>query len=69
MATREEILDRFNYHAPTDEQKALLGEVHGLVMGLAEFIVDRLPESRDRAVALTALEDVRMKINKAVIFS
>lgn len=70
MATRrEEILERFNYHAPTDAQKYLLAECHQKIMACAEFLVDRLPDGRDRAVALTSLEDTRMKMNKAIIFS
>jgi hypothetical protein len=68
-ASRVEILDRFNYHAPTPAQQALLTECHEKVMACAEFLVDRLPDGRDRAVALTSLEDTRMKMNKAIIFS
>lgn len=66
---RAAILDRFNYHAPTDKQHDLLDEAHRRIMACAEFLVDELPNSRDRAVALTSLEDTRMKINKAIIFS
>jgi hypothetical protein len=69
MPTRDEILDRFIYHAPDERQQQLLREVHQLVMRLAEFMVDELPDSRDRSLALTSLEDTRMRINKAVIFS
>lgn len=66
---RAEILDRFNYHAPTEAQQRLLAECHRRIMACAEFLVDELPSSRDRSLALTSLEDTRMRMNKAVIFS
>jgi hypothetical protein len=66
---REEILGRFVYRAPTEAQRALLNEYHALLMQQVEFLVDKLPDSRDRAVALTSLEETRMKVNKAIVFS
>jgi hypothetical protein len=68
-AFRSEILARFNYHAPTEAQERLLAECHAKIMACAEFLVDQLPDGRDRALALTSLEDTRMKMNKAIIFS
>lgn len=67
--SRSDILERFIYHAPTDAQKVLLAECHEKIMACAEFLVDKLPNGRDRALALTSLEDTRMKMNKAIIFS
>lgn len=69
MPSREEILGRFVYKAPTEAQKALLAEYHALTMACAEFLVDQVPDSRDRAVALTSLEETRMKVNKAIVFA
>ena len=66
---RDEILDRFRYRAPTAAQKLLLEEYHHLTMRCAEFLVDRVPNSRDRALALTSLEETRMKVNKAIVFA
>lgn len=69
VAKKQAILDRFVYHTPTDGQRVLLDEGFDLIMACAEFLVDRLPDGRDRAVALTSLEDTRMKMNKAIVFS
>lgn len=66
---REEILARFSYRAPTTTQKALLAEAHSHVVGLAAFLVDNVSDGRDRELALTSLEDTRMKINKAIVMS
>lgn len=67
--TRDEILDRFRYRKPTPAQVALLEQYHQLTMACAEFLVDQVPDSHDRALALTSLEDTRMKVNKAIVFS
>ena len=66
---RDEIISRFIYHSPTPAQRALLDECHETIMACVEFLVNRLPNGRDRALALTSLEDTRMKMNKAIIFS
>lgn len=65
----QEIVDRFTYRSPSDEQKVALAEVHTKIVDLVTWLATYLPNSRDRAVALTGLEDVRMKINKAIVFS
>lgn len=68
-AQDREILERFVYRAPNDRQKILLSHAHILTMSMATFIVDHIPNSRDRSLALTSLEDTRMKINKAIVFA
>jgi hypothetical protein len=57
---------RFEYRAPTDHQKHQLNTAHQHIMGLVDFLLT-LPESRDRSLALTSLEDTRMRINKAIV--
>lgn len=69
MADREEILGRFVYRAPTPFQKHLLEAAHLVVMAMATFLVDEVPDGRDRALALTSLEDTRMKMNKAIVMA
>lgn len=62
------IRERFIYHAPTPAQRDKLNECHDTIMACVDFLLT-LPDGRDRAVALSSLEDTRMKMNKAVIFS
>jgi hypothetical protein len=57
---------RFQYRTPTEEQKEQLLDAHVSIMELVEFLLT-LPDSRDRALALTSLEDTRMRINKAIV--
>jgi hypothetical protein len=57
---------RFQYRAPNEQQKFLLQVAHEHVMLLVDFLLT-LPDSRDRALALTSLEDTRMRINKAIV--
>lgn len=66
--TREEIIERFTYHAPNDRQKAMFAEVHNRILDLALYVGLEISPSHDQSIALTALEDVRMKINKAIVF-
>lgn len=66
---RDEILDRFMYRRPSSGQEEAIAECRERIIGCAEFLIDEIPNSRDRAVALTALEDALMKMNKAIIFS
>jgi hypothetical protein len=64
---RAEIHARFQYRAPNDAQKFKLQVAHEKIMDLVTFLTDEVPEGRDQAVALTSLEDTRMKINKAIV--
>lgn len=68
MPSREEIVDRFTYHAPNWKQKEMLEQVHAKVLDLALYVGKMLEPGAEQEQALTALEDVRMKINKAIIF-
>ena len=66
---REEIRARFIYRAPTDAQKALLSIAPPRTMAYVDFLLDSIPDSRDRAIALTSLESTRMMVNRAIVFA
>lgn len=68
MPSPEEIVERFTYHAPNERQRAMFQAVHERILDLALWVGAELEPSRDQSIALTALEDVRMKINKAIVF-
>lgn len=51
---------------PTDEQKAAVRRINGLVVDLAIAIEETVPGARNRALALTALEDVNMRANRGI---
>lgn len=59
--------NNFSYHAPkSDEQKGLYEEIRGCCKHLAAYLLDNCPESRERSVALTKLEEVMFWANAAV---
>lgn len=64
--TNDDIRERFEWHQPTEAQRDQLLESHFLIMDVVDFLLT-LPDSRDRALALTSLEDTRMRINKAIV--
>jgi hypothetical protein len=65
--TMEELENRFIYHAPPHKQRI---DEHAKVsewcLDLAKWLTDLCPEGRNLALALTHLEDVRMRANAAL---
>lgn len=70
MAEHGTIADRFitaaNGTPPTARQKAAVADIAECVIRLAEEIDLFVPEGRNKALALTALEDVQMRANRAI---
>lgn len=64
--SQDELRNRFLYHAPDIHARALHGEVSQHCLALADWLVANIPEGRDLSLALTALEDVRMRANAAI---
>ncbi len=52
--------------APTDQQKLDVAKLRELIVQLGTAIEDRIPEGRNKSLALTALEDVQMRANRAI---
>lgn len=51
---------------PTSEQGGAVEEIASLVVSLAAAIEGLTPRSRNQSLALTALEDVHMRANRAI---
>lgn len=51
---------------PTDEQRAAVKAINEAVVLLAVVIEENAPFSRNKSLALTALEDVSMRANRAI---
>lgn len=64
--TDDELDNRFRYHRPTPEAIALHAEVTESALALAKKLRDICPGGRNLALALTHLEDVRMRANAAI---
>jgi hypothetical protein len=65
--TPAELANRFTYHPPPDQERR---DAHDMVsnwcLALAGDLVRVCPEGRNLALALTHLEDVRMRANAAL---
>lgn len=68
MATsNEEIVERFRYHpADTRERVEAHENVRADITLTAMRLNDRLPESREKSLALTALQEAAMWANAAI---
>lgn len=63
---QSEIDTRFTYHAPKEGQPAKYVELRDKAKGLAELINKHCPESREKSLAVTALEESVMWANSAI---
>lgn len=61
-----ELRNRFFYHKPNEEQINKHAQVSELTFRLAEQLCAICPGGRNLSLALTALEDVRMRANAAI---
>lgn len=66
MPNHAEIDRRFTYVAPTDVTRPKHERVNELTLALAHELDDLLPDGREKALALTALEEVKMRANQAI---
>lgn len=68
--TKSVLLERvesdFTYHPPSPKKRRIHKEIDWETRQLAQRIVHLCPEGRDLSLALTALEEVRMRCNKAI---
>ncbi|UQN10382.1 hypothetical protein [Deinococcus sp. QL22] len=59
----------FEYQPPTPEQVQQIETVRTALKQVHDTIVETLPPSRERSLAITKLEETSMWVNKAVVFS
>lgn len=56
----------FGFHPATEITRPMHEAVRVKMYQLAEWIIDNTPQGRDQSLALSALEDVAMRCNKAI---
>lgn len=64
--TDSDLDNRFRYHRPTEEAIKLHAIVTEETLALAKKLRDICPDGRNLSLALTHLEDVRMRANAAI---
>lgn len=65
--SREDLEHRFNYHAPPDERRiAFHRAVRNTLLDAALYLDSFLPEGREKALAMTKLEEAMFWANSAI---
>lgn len=64
--TIEEIANRFTYHAPKDDQPKRYEEIRAKAMLFALEVFGSCPESREKSLAMTKIEEAVMWANAAI---
>ena len=63
---KEDIKNRFTYHAPKQDQISRYGEIRANAKIFAELIDKDCPDSREKSLALTKLDEVVMWANASI---
>lgn len=63
---QKQINNNFTYHAPNNNQIHRYGELRGQAKKTAELINRNCPESREKALAMTKLEEAIMWANASI---
>jgi len=61
-----DLRNRFTYHAPKEGQADRYQEIRDYAHGLASLINHQCPESREKSLAMTHIEDAVMWANAAI---
>jgi hypothetical protein len=62
----EELINRFTYHASTEEQTQKYEGIRKMGLVFASMITDLCPESRERSTALTKIDETVMHANASI---
>jgi hypothetical protein len=66
FTTGKDIQNRFSYHRPTDDKVIDHSHVREELCTTALFLNDKLPEGREKALAITKLEEAMFWANAAI---
>ena len=66
MSMNEQIENNFVYHAPKDGQTEKYQQLRSEAKALAHLINDLCPDSREKSLAITKLEDAIMWANASI---
>ena len=64
--TREMVVKAFQYYPPQPHTKAAYEKLHAAFADIALLVQDLCPESREKSLAITHLQDGRMCANAAI---
>jgi len=61
--------NRFEYQRPTDESVESIKKLRQACKDMNDLILAELPNTRERSLAITKLEESSMWMNKCVVFN
>lgn len=64
--TKQSLLHCFTYHEATEEQRQRYKKINVATAVAAEALLDHCPDSRERSLALTKIQEARMWANAAI---
>ena len=62
----QDLLNRFTYHAPKEGQPQKYEEIRAKALELAELMNKLCPDSREKSLAITSLEESVMRANASI---
>ena len=62
----ENLKNRFTYHAPKETQPQKYENIRENALAFAELLNEMCPDSREKSLAITALEEAVMWANAAI---
>lgn len=62
----KEIIDIFTYHKPTEYQVPKYEAIREIAKEFALFVEDQCPDSREKSLAITAIQESVMWANAAI---
>ena len=66
MLGDDDLTKRFTYHPPTEGQPELYQSIRSQAHDLAQFIDQSAPDSREKSLSITALEECVMWANASI---
>lgn len=66
MTTRAELINRFTYHPPKNDQPDRYVAIRAAGLTFALLIFDTTPESREQSVAFTKIDEAVQAANSAI---
>ena len=66
MITQDELENIFTYHSPKPEQLKAYKELRAEAKVFAEYVVNLCPESREKSLAITKIQEAVMFANAAI---
>lgn len=63
----DKIYNSFKHHRPTSDQADNMRVLRSSAHSLAELIEERCPNSREKSLAITKVEEALMWANKAIV--